>query len=165
MHTIHSTRPSWCGDQQFTTTFDDPWTAHALPAGIRAEATGMTRQNFTDTFAPTGSIRLGAFSVAPARGDLVECQATLAVADEIMSLHATASGPIGAMTSMLYEIGAPVAIVALHQRLAVDGQTTTYLLCEDDNRQCWAYGTGDTGDMANVNALIAGANRLRLTHT
>ncbi|NDZ97631.1 hypothetical protein G3I13_21405 [Streptomyces sp. SID6673] len=120
----------------------------------------MTWQGFTDRYAPTGAIRLGSLRIETGRDDMVTCHATIAFADRIMSLQASAVGPIGAMTSMLHDIGAPIQIVSLHQR-EVSGTVTTFLLCESDDRQCWAYGDGNTGDEANVNALIAGANRLR----
>ncbi|MFW0793690.1 hypothetical protein AAFP30_07760 [Gordonia sp. CPCC 205515] len=119
----------------------------------------MSPQGFTDEYAPTGCIRLGAWSMEPTHADMVTCRATIAYADRIMSLQAQSTGPIGAMTSILYDLGAPVQIVRFHQR-EVDGAITTYLLCENDDRQCWACGTGDTRDEANFNALIAGANRL-----
>ncbi|MFW0787738.1 hypothetical protein AAFP35_24850 [Gordonia sp. CPCC 206044] len=119
----------------------------------------MTWQGFTDTYAPAGSIRLGSWSVAPGRQDMVVCHATIAFAGRVMSLQAQAAGPIGAMTSMLHDLGAPVQIVSLHQR-EVDGTITTFLLCERDGRQRWACGDGQTGDEAGINALIAGANRL-----
>lgn len=119
----------------------------------------MTWQGFTEEYAPNGSIRLGSWTMEPDREDMVTCRATIAFADRIMSLQAQSTGPIGAMTSILHEIGAPVQIVSLHQRHVGDS-ITTFLLCERDNRQCWAYGNGSTGDEANINALIAGANRL-----
>ncbi|GAA1482104.1 hypothetical protein GCM10009624_25440 [Gordonia sinesedis] len=119
----------------------------------------MTWQQFTDEYGTAGAIRLGNWSVAPQASDMIECRATIAFDDRIMSMSATASGPVGAMTSILYDIGAPVQIVQFHQRRA-DDRITTILLCENDNRQCWAYGDGNTGDEASLNALIAGANRL-----
>lgn len=120
----------------------------------------MTWQEFTDEYGGSGSIRLGAWSVAPQAADMVECRATIACDDRIMSASATASGPVGAMTSILHDIGAPVQIVQFHQR-RTDGHITTILLCENGNRQCWAYGDGTTSDEASLNALVAGANRLR----
>ena len=128
----------------------------------------MTWQEFTDHFGGTtasgdDTIRLGAWSMTPAPSDMVECRATVAYADRIMSLSATATGPIGAMTSMLYDMGAGVSIVTLHQRQTEAGYAA-FLLCERDNRQCWAYGDGSTGDEANVNALVAGANQLMPSH-
>ncbi|TYQ11818.1 UNVERIFIED_ORG: hypothetical protein L601_001400001130 [Gordonia westfalica J30] len=119
----------------------------------------MSWQHFTDEYACGGAIRLGSWSVAPARQDLVECRATIAIGDRIMSCSAVAAGPLGAMTSILYDLGAPVQILRLHQR-EVDGAIATFLLCENDGRQAWAFGEGSTGDEANIAALISGANRL-----
>ncbi|MFE0751378.1 hypothetical protein [Gordonia sp. NPDC058843] len=119
----------------------------------------MTWQEFTDEYSRGGTIRLGSWSVASCSGDLVECRATLAIADRIMSCSAVAAGPVGAMTSILHDIGAPVQIVRLHQRV-VDDVVTTFLLCENDGRQTWAVGEGSSSDEANVQALVAGANRL-----
>ncbi|MCG7635404.1 MULTISPECIES: hypothetical protein [Gordonia] len=119
----------------------------------------MTWQEFTDEYSRGGAIRLGSWSVVSCPGDLVECRATLAIADRIRSCSAVAAGPVGAMTSILHDVGAPVQIVRLHQRV-VDGVVTTFLLCENDGRQAWAAGEGASGDEANVHALIAGANRL-----
>ncbi len=155
MHTIRRT----------THPRTDPFAARfgqSLPRGMREEATGLSWEGFLAEYAPTGAIRLGTWSTRWDREYLVTCQATIAHADKIMSLQATAAGPIGAMTSMLHDIGAPVQIAGLHQR-EVAGTVITFLLCEHDDRRCWAYGTGQTADEANVRALIAGANRLRPT--
>ncbi|GAB08026.1 hypothetical protein GII30_20735 [Gordonia amarae] len=119
----------------------------------------MTWEDFTDQYSGDGHIRLAAYSTKPADRDMIDCQATLAVADDLFSLRATATGPVGAMTSILHDIGAPVAIVELRQR-KTDDAFATYLLCEHNGTRRWAYGTGTTGDDANVNALVAGANRL-----
>lgn len=124
-------------------------------------ATGMTARELADHFAPSGTIKLGSWSVTSTRHDLVECRATFAFDDRITSLSAVAAGPVGAMTSMLHEIGAPISIFRSHQRVH-NGQITAYMLCERDERQVWALGEGATCDEANVNALIAGANRLML---
>ncbi|NDK89175.1 hypothetical protein GYA93_06200 [Gordonia desulfuricans] len=119
----------------------------------------MTWQEFDDSFGGTGAIRLGSWSLNPAPADMIECRATIAYADRIMSMSATATGPVGAMTSILHEMGAPVQVVSVHQRQTDDG-ITAFMLCEHNHRQCWVYGDGATADEANVNALVAGANRL-----
>ncbi|MGC4933527.1 hypothetical protein ACLQ3C_07575 [Gordonia sp. DT30] len=119
----------------------------------------MTWDEFTDVYGATGTIRLGSLSITPAPADMIECRATMACADRIMSLSARATGPVGAMTSILHDMGARVGILTLRQRRTDEG-FATFLLCEGDDRQCWAYGAGATGDEANINALIAGANRL-----
>lgn len=89
----------------------------------------MTWKDFTDHYTGDGHIRLDAFHTSPARGDMIDCRATLVVDDDLLSLHATATGPVGAMTSILHDIGAPVAIVELRQR-RTDNAFATYLLCE-----------------------------------
>ncbi|MFW0789367.1 hypothetical protein [Gordonia sp. CPCC 205333] len=132
---------------------------HLLPRGIAQEAANMDWNGFTSTFAPEGAIRLGSWATEPAARDQIDCRATLSIDNRILSLHAKASGPIGAMTSMLHDIGAPIQIVSLHQRTSGD-QVITFLLCENDDRQCWAAGFGASSDEASINALIAGANRL-----
>ncbi len=133
--------------------------ARPLPTGLRDEARGMSWQRFTDEYAAPGTVRLGSWSVVPTRGDLVECRATIAVADRIMSCGATAAGPLGAMTSILGDLGVPIQIDRLHQR-ELDGTFATFLLCANDWRRAWSYGEGATGDEAAIAALIAGANRL-----
>ena len=119
----------------------------------------MTWQQFIDEYTATGTIRLGSWSVAPPPGDMVECRATIAYDDRIMSMSATSTGPVGAMTSILHDLGVSVQIVRLHQR-RLDDRNVSFLLCEHDRRQCWATGDGETTADANINALIAGANRL-----
>lgn len=119
----------------------------------------MDWNRFRSTYAPAGAIRLGAWDAHPAARDRVDCRGTFAVGDAITSLHVCASGQISAMTSMLHELGAPVEIVSLHQS-QTDDQVVTFLLCERDDQRCWAAGFGETSDEANVNALVAGANRL-----
>lgn len=119
----------------------------------------MTWQQFVDEYTTNGAIRLGSWTVAPAPGDMVECRATIAYDDRIMSMTATAAGPVGAMTSILHDLGVSVQIVRLHQR-RLDDRNVSFLLCEHDRQQCWATGDGDTTADANINALIAGANRL-----
>lgn len=132
---------------------------YPLPRGIAQEAANMDWDGFTTTYAPEGAIRLGSWAAEPAARDQLDCRATISIDDRTMSLHAKASGPISAMTSMLYDIGAPIQIVSLHQRTSGD-QVITFLLCENDDRQCWAAGFGASSDEASINALIAGANRL-----
>ncbi|MGV9859696.1 hypothetical protein ACWDTD_13740 [Gordonia sp. NPDC003425] len=119
----------------------------------------MSWQEFIDEYSTSGAIRLGSWSLTPTASDLVECRATIAYADRIMSLTGTASGAMGAMTSILYDIGAAVQILRLHQRETA-GTITTFVLCERDRLQRWGCGVGASPDEANINALVAGANRL-----
>ena len=119
----------------------------------------MTTAHFDTTYAPTGSIALQAFSMEPARADAVHCTARVRIASRTVRLEATASGAIGAMTSMLYDLGAGVEIISFSQQVD-DDEVTTYLLCEADGRRGWSYGIGGTADESAVAALISGANQL-----
>lgn len=119
----------------------------------------MTTQNFDQTFAPDGRIALHTLSVEPTRGDTVTCRARITLGKRSHDVSATAVGTIGAMTEMLYALGAGVEILSLSQEQMGD-ETVTYLQCERNSRRCWSYGRGRSGDEATVNALIAGANQL-----
>ncbi|WP_024332950.1 hypothetical protein [Gordonia hirsuta] len=119
----------------------------------------MSAARFEGAYAPRGTIALQQLRTEPGPGDSVHCRATLTVGQQPLHLEASAFGAIGAMSEMLYGLGAGVEIVSLyHQR---DGrQVAAYLRCERDGRQCWAYGLADTGDEATVRALISAANQL-----
>lgn len=119
----------------------------------------MTTAHFDTTYAPTGAISLESFTFERTRSDMVRCTADIRVSARNVSLEATASGVIGAMTSMLYDIDAGVEIVSLSQEIDAD-EATTYLLCDAGGRRCWSYGIGGTADESAVAALISGANQL-----
>lgn len=119
----------------------------------------MTTDQLEGTFAPRGTITLERLASQPGPGDVVRCQATLTVDARPLQLEAEAFGTIGAMSEMLYGLGAGVEIISLyHQK---DGaQVAAYLQCERDGQRCWAYGRAATGDEATVRALISAANQL-----
>lgn len=73
--------------------------------------------------------------------------------------YAPTTGPISALTDMLYRLGAGVEIVSFH-RYDFTGGVATFLLCERDDRRTWSMGNGRTGQESALTALIAGANRL-----
>lgn len=122
----------------------------------------MSTQSFEHTYCPHGAIALRDFTVEPTRGDTVTCHARITSGTREQTLTATAVGAIGAMTEMLYGMGAGVEIVSLSQHVEGD-DTIVYLLCERNGRQSWSYGRGRASDEAAVNALIAGANQLAET--
>lgn len=131
-----------------------------LPTALRAEAADMSWSTFTSTYAPTsGPIRLGSWTADRGADDLLFCRATIADGDTISALTATAPGPIGALTDMLYQLGAGLEIVCIHQYDHADG-VTTILRCDRDGRRIWAMGTGTSGEDSTLGALIAAANRL-----
>ncbi|WP_353107700.1 hypothetical protein [Gordonia sp. (in: high G+C Gram-positive bacteria)] len=130
-----------------------------LPTWFPPEAATMTTASFNNTYAPTGAISLDDLRIEPSAADMVRCTANVTVAARTVSLEATAAGTIGAMTSMLYDIGAGVEIMSFYQQTE-GAEIITYLLCDRDGDRCWSYGRGRTGDESAVNALISGANQL-----
>ncbi|MGB3698477.1 MAG: hypothetical protein WBA05_13680 [Gordonia sp. (in: high G+C Gram-positive bacteria)] len=118
----------------------------------------MSTLDFDRTYAPDGDITLQTLSMELDRADTVTCRARITRGRRSHDLAATATGPIGAMTEILYALGVGVEIVSLSQERDGD-ETVVYLLCERDARRVRSYGRGRTGDEAAVNALIAGANR------
>ncbi|MFT3716230.1 MAG: hypothetical protein QM774_09865 [Gordonia sp. (in: high G+C Gram-positive bacteria)] len=105
------------------------------------------------------AIALEGLNVEPDTADTVLCRARLLVDRRALDLEATAPGPIGAMSEMLYGLGAGVEIVSLyHQPDGAD--VAAYVQCERNGRRCWSYGRARTGAEATVRALIAGANEL-----
>jgi hypothetical protein len=141
----------------------DPFTARfgrPLPGALYAEAAGMNWSTFTSTYAPTsGPLRLGNWSADRGADDLLFCQATIADGDRISAMTTTASGPIGALSDMLYQLGAGVEISDLHQ-YDRSGGVITLLHCERSGRRTWSMGSGTTGEDSALAALIAAANRL-----
>lgn len=119
----------------------------------------MSAATFAGAFAPQGAISLQQLHIEPEPGDAIRCRATLTVDQRPIDLETSAFGTIGAMSEMLYGIGAGVEIVSLYHQ--PDGaQVAAYLLCRRDGEQCWSYGRAATGDEATVRALIAAANQL-----
>lgn len=133
--------------------------AHSLPNWFPTEAALMNDAGFAAAYAPAGRYRLHQLSVEAGADDLVTCRAMISDAGHELDLQARATGPIGAMTEILYDLNAGVEIVSLHQQREGDG-IATYLLCERDGRRCWAFGRATTGDEATARALVAGANQL-----
>ena len=120
----------------------------------------MSTEECADRFAAiTGRIRLDSWTASPSDGDRLDCRATIVVGNHDHALSARATGQLGALSSMLYDLGAGVEIHRLHQRRDGDSYVTL-LLCGNDDDEWWAMGSGTNGDEANRNALIAGANRL-----
>ena len=158
MNTI--TRISRCTT---TSTHEDPFArkyGFPLPAALRSIASGLTWQEFNDRFGSTaGPLRLGSWTDNGRTAGTTDYVATLAVADRIDTARATAPGPIGALTSMLYDAGYGLEILAFHQRETVDG-TATFVHCEQGGRRQWSVALGpDAADSAR-RAIVAAANML-----
>lgn len=122
---------------------------------------------FHTTYAPmTGPLRLGQWACTDD-----ECpagrigpqprnyQATLAIGDRISTATAAASGPVAALTAMLYEHGVAVEMTSFHQLPADDG-TATFIRGSNGAREEWAMGLDEDATQSALRAVIACANRL-----
>jgi hypothetical protein len=141
--------------------------AIALPRGIREDANTMSWSTFTDTYAPSsGPLRLGQWectdSARPATRLGAHGQtfrATLAIGDRIETATATATGPVAALTAMLYDHGIAVETLRFHQ-LRSEETTATFIQGSDGCRAEWAMGWSEDPTQSALSAVIACANRL-----
>ena len=120
----------------------------------------MSWSTFTATYAPSaGPLRLGHWHCTdrPAsRLGTRTFQATLALGDRIETATATATGPVAALTAMLYEHGVSVEMLRFHQ-LQSDDTTATFIQGTDGCRAEWAMGCSEDPTQS---ALVSG-HRLR----
>ncbi len=138
-----------------------------LPRGIREDADAMSWSSFTATYAPSGGpLRLGNWECTdPDRpstrlGRQAQTfRATLGFGDRIETATATATGPVAALTAMLYEHGVAVEMLSFHQ-LQTDDTTATFIQGSDGCRAKWAMGCSQDPTESALCAVIACANRL-----
>ena len=134
-----------------------------LPAGLREHAETMSWSAFTATYSPSGGpVRLGTWECDdPARRGPQprRFHATLAIGDRIETANAQASGPVAALTAMLYERGIGVEMTHFHQ-LASGAYTATFVQGSDGLRREWAMGWSEDPTQSALRAVIACANRL-----
>jgi hypothetical protein len=138
-----------------------------MPRGLREEADAMTFEAFHDEYATSsGPLRLGQWECTDAERPSSRLgpqarnyQATLAVGDRISTSSAAASGPVAALTAMLYDRGIAVEMMAFHQVPAGE-HTATFIRGSDGARSQWAMGWSDDPTQSALRAVIACANRL-----
>ncbi len=147
-----------------------PFAAHIdapMPRGLRQEADTMSFEAFHDEYASTsGPLRLGNWECTDAARSSTRLgpqarnyQATLAVGDRISTSSAAASGPVAALTAMLYDRGIAVEMTAFHQVPAGEHTATFVRGCDGAQTQ-WAMGWADDPTQSALRAVIACANRL-----
>ena len=125
--------------------------------------------NFLDAYGPgNGPVRLGHWSCTDAERPAGRLgpqarnyQATLAVGDRIGTSRAAATGPVAALTEMLYERGFAVEMTAFHQVPAGE-HTATFIRGSDGGRTEWAMGWSKDSTESALRAVVACANRLRV---
>lgn len=128
----------------------------------------MSFEAFLDQYAPSsGPLRLGQWvcldegrPVTRLGRQPLNYQATLAVGDRISTSTAAATGPIAALTAMLYDHGITVEMTAFHQ-LPAGERTATFIRGSDGSmRSEWAVGLADNPTESALRAVINCANRL-----
>jgi hypothetical protein len=147
-------------------TIADCFTA-PLPRGLRKEADSMTWDMFCSTYAPiSGPLRLGQWTCTDEDCPATQMgpqprhyEATIAIGDRISTATAAASGPVAALTEMLYEEGIAVEMTSFHQ-LPANGETATFIRGSNGARDEWAMGMDHDATQSALRAVIACANRL-----
>ena len=127
----------------------------------------MSWDMFHSTYAPaSGPLRLGQWACTDGERPATRLgpqarhyQATLAIGDRISIASAAASGPVAALTEMLYEHGIAVEMIAFHQMPTGEG-TATFIRGSDGAHAEWAMGLDDDATQSALRAVIACANRL-----
>lgn len=127
----------------------------------------MSHDQFHATYALTsGPVRLGQWECTDAHRPVTRLgpqarnyRATIAVGDRISTSTAAASGPIAALTAMLYERGVAVELLKFHQVAAGDG-VATFVRGTDGSADEWAMGVSGDATQSALRAMIACANRL-----
>jgi len=138
-----------------------------LPRGIREDADTMSWSTFTATYeASAGPLRLGHWECTDTERPATRLgpqartfQATLGFGDRIETATATATGPVAALTAMLYDHGIAVEMLRFHQ-LRSDDTTATFIQGSDGCRAEWAMGCSEDPTQSALSAVIACANRL-----
>ena len=131
-----------------------------LPRDLRAQAQGLSWTEFAQRFSPTGGpVRLGSWEATDHGAGRSTYTATLGLGDRIAPASATATGPIAALTSMLYDAGFHLEILSFHQQRTSAG-TATFVLCDHDGERRWAMAIGADSLSSSLSAIIAGANLL-----
>ena len=138
-----------------------------VPRALRGPAETKSFDEFVAEYAPAGGpLRLGQLTCTDggrASGRLGpqarNYQATLALGDRIGNSRAAASGPVAALTAMLYECGVAVELMAFHQ-LRAGENTATFIRGSDGGRAEWAMGWAADPTQSALRAVVACANRL-----
>ncbi|MBV9351520.1 MAG: homocitrate synthase [Mycobacterium sp.] len=138
-----------------------------LPSGLRKDAETMSWSTFTTTYAPSaGPLRLGHWECIDPERPATRLgpqprsfRATLGFGDRIETATASATGPVAALTAMLYVLGIAIEMLRFHQLQSGDN-TATFIRGSDGDRAEWAMGWSEDPTQSALRAVIACANRL-----
>jgi len=138
-----------------------------MPRGLRQEAEQMSWDGFVATYSnSSGPLRLGHWGCIDAQRPATRLgsqarnyQATIAVGDRISTSTAGASGPVAALTAMLYGRGIAFEVVKFHQ-MESGGHTATFVMGSNGTSTEWAMGWSEESTQSALQAVITCANRL-----
>lgn len=138
-----------------------------LPSGLREQGAQLSWEHFVAVYGrAVGPLRLNQWTCldgerrAGRRGRQGRTyQATIAVGDRVGTCTAAASGPVAALTTMLYEQGIAVETVRFHQ-FGCPNQTATFVYGSDGRCGAWAMGFSPDAAQSALDAVIICANRL-----
>jgi len=127
----------------------------------------MSWSTLTSTYGPTpGPLRLGHWHCGDADRPASRLgpqprtfEATFAIGDRIETASAAATGPVAALTAMLYDRGIAVEMLRFHQLQSGD-DTVTFVQGSDGRRAEWAMGLSTDKTQSALRAIMACANRL-----
>ncbi|MBV9514988.1 MAG: homocitrate synthase [Mycobacteriaceae bacterium] len=138
-----------------------------LPRGLRDDAENMSWHTFTATYSPSsGPLRLGRFECVDGDRPATRLgpqarkyEGTFAIGDGIETVTVGATGPVAALTAMLFDRGIPVEMVRFHQLKSGD-HTATFIQGSDGEHLEWAMGWAEDKTESMLRAIVACANRL-----
>ena len=138
-----------------------------LPRGLRDDAENMSWQTFMATYSPvSGPFRLGRFECKDANRPATGLgpqpwtyEATFAIGDRIETATVRATGPVAALTAMLYDQGIFIDMLRFHQ-LESGEHTATFIQGSDGQHTEWAMGWAEDKTESTVRAIVSCANRL-----
>ena len=138
-----------------------------LPRGLREDAENMPWSTFTATYSPiSGPLRMGRFERKDADRpssrfgpQANKYEGTFAIGDGIETVTVEATGPVAALTAMLFDRGIPVEMVRFHQLQSGD-HTATFIQGSDGEHVEWAMGWSEDKTDSMLRAIVACANRL-----
>jgi len=138
-----------------------------LPRGLREVAATMSWSTFTSTYSPSsGPLRLGHWECTDAHRPATRLgpeprtfEATFAIGDRIETATAAATGPVAALTAMLYDRGLSLEMLRFHQ-LESGNYTATFIQGCNGERAEWGMGWSEDKTQSALRAVIACANRL-----
>jgi len=149
-----------------STSFADQFTAQ-LPRGLRDQAARLSWDGFVAAYGrAAGPLSLSRWCCLDTERPAARLgpqgrtyQATIAVRGVSGTCTAAAHGPLAALTTMLYERGITVEILAFHQ-LRCGAETATFIHGCNGRGAAWAVGVAPDAGSSALEAVISCANRL-----